>query len=109
MNNKEDIENYLIELYRKTKNYNFDKPIRSVGVAVSDFSSFNTPLQYDFFTNSQKKEKLERLDKTVDTLKKRYGNFTIQVASLLKSTDISRFNPHDDHNIHPVGVLKSKI
>ncbi len=91
------------------KNYNFDKPIRSVGVAVSDFSSFNTPLQYDFFTNSQKKEKLERLDKTVDTLKKRYGNFTIQVASLLKSTDISRFNPHDDHNIHPVGVLKSKI
>ncbi len=90
-------------------NYNFENPIRSIGVVVSDFSSAKTAMQYDFFTNTEKKAKLERIDKTVDWLKNRYGNYTIQRANLLKTTDISEFNPHDDHLIHPVGVLKNKL
>lgn len=90
-------------------NYKFDKPIRSLGVSVTDFCAVDCPLQYDFFVDAEKKNKLERLDKTVDTLKKRYGNFALQNASLLKSVDITHFNPHDDHTIHPVGVLKGKI
>ena len=90
-------------------NYKFENPIRSIGIAVTDFSSSDQSMQYDFFTDIEKKEKLEKIDKTVDSLKNRYGNFTIQRANLLKSTDISKFNPHDDHIIHPVGVLKNKI
>lgn len=90
-------------------NYDFKIPLRSIGIAVCDFSSDEIPEQYDFFTDAEKKQKLERIDKTVDLLKKRYGNYTIQRANLLKSTEISRFNPHDDHIIHPVGVLKTKI
>lgn len=89
--------------------YNFENPIRSIGVAVSEFSSSQTAMQYDFFTDTEKKAKLERIDKTVDWLKNRYGNYTIQRANLLKTTDISEFNPHDDHIVHPVGVLKTKL
>lgn len=91
------------------KNFNLNTPIRSIGVAVSEFSSAADVMQYDFFTDAEKKAKLERLDKTVDSLKNRYGNFTIQRASLLKDTALSHFNPYGDHNIHPVGVLKTKI
>lgn len=91
------------------KNFSLDTPIRSIGIAVSDFSSALDEMQYDFFTDVNKKLKLERIDKTVDTLKRRYGNYTVQRASLLKDTDISHFNPYGDHNIHPVGVLKTKI
>ncbi|MBQ4156343.1 MAG: DNA polymerase IV [Clostridia bacterium] len=89
--------------------YNFENPIRSIGIAVSEFSSSQTAMQYDFFTDTEKKAKLERIDKTVDWLKNRYGNYTIQRANLLKTTDISEFNPHDDHIVHPVGVLKTKL
>lgn len=89
--------------------YNFDTPIRSIGITLSEFVSAKLPVQYDFFTDSSKKQKLESIDKTVDDLKRRYGNFTIQRANLLKSTDLTEFNPHDDHIIHPVGVLKAKI
>ncbi len=91
------------------QNYNFNKPLRSVGIAVTDFSSCDCPVQYDFLIDTKKKMQLEKIDKTVDILKKRYGNFTIQSASLLKTADITNFNPHDDHIIHPVGVLKNKI
>ena len=90
-------------------NYNFENPIRSIGIAVSEFSSAQIPMQYDFFTDTEKKAKLERIDKTVDWLKNRYGNYAIQRGNLLKTTDISEFNPHDDHLIHPVGVLKTKL
>lgn len=102
-----EIANEAYSLF--TGNYKFDNPIRSLGVAVSDFSSADIPAQYDFFTDSEKKQKLERIDKTVDSLKNRYGNYTIQRASLLKNTDISHFNPYKDHVVHPVGVLKAKI
>lgn len=102
-----EISQTAYNLFKDT--YKFENPIRSIGVAVSNFISDEIPAQYDFFTDTSKKEKLESIDKTVDDLKRRYGNYTIQRANLLKSTDISTFNPHDDHNIHPVGVLKNKI
>lgn len=102
-----EISQTAYNLFKDT--YKFENPIRSIGVAVSSFISDEIPAQYDFFTDTSKKEKLESIDKTVDDLKRRYGNYTIQRANLLKSTDISTFNPHDDHSIHPVGVLKNKI
>ena len=102
-----EIADTALELF--CKNFNLDTPIRSIGVAVSSFSSAADAMQYDFFTDAEKKVKLERLDKTIDTLKNRYGNYTIQRASLLKDTSLSHFNPYGDHNIHPVGVLKTKI
>lgn len=102
-----DISKIACNLFKN--NYNFDCPIRSIGITLSEFISADIPIQYDFFTDTSKKQKLESIDKTVDDLKRRYGNFTVQRANLLKSTDLTSFNPHDDHNIHPVGVLKSKI
>ena len=90
-------------------NFNLDIPIRSIGIGVSSFSPANDPAQFDFFTDTEKKSRLEKIDKTVDTLKNRYGNFTIQRASLLKDTSLSHFDPYCDHTVHPVGVLKTKI
>lgn len=78
-------------------------PVRSLGLSVSDFD-FETCIQFDFEQTQEKREKLEKLESTVDVLKKRFGNYCIQRASLLNDTALSRFNPHDDHLIHPVGI-----
>ncbi len=89
-----------MELFKA--NYDWSAPIRSLGVSVSDFD-FEYCEQFDLSGTAEKREKLEKIEITVDNLKQRFGNYCIQRASMLKDTDLSRFNPHDEHTIHPIG------
>lgn len=86
------------------RNYHWSAPLRSVGIAVTDFD-FDGCVQFDLEQTQEKREKQERLERTVDALKSRFGNYCIQRASLLGDTGLSRFNPHDEHTIHPVGFF----
>lgn len=47
----------------------------------------------------------EQLDKTLDRLKKRFGNYAVRPAVLLDDKELSDFNPKEEHTIHPVGYL----
>ncbi len=85
-------------------NYDWAKPLRSIGVSVSDFGE--DILQFDLNGTVEKHEKLERLEHTVDDIRRRFGNYAVQRASLLADVGLSRFNPHDDHTIHPQGYFK---
>lgn len=91
------------------ENYDFECNVRSIGVSASDFCSDSKNLQLSLFCDNEKRESLSRIDKTVDTLKRRYGNYCIQRGVVLKDEKLTRFNPHDDHIIHPVGFLNGKI
>lgn len=99
-----EIINAAMKIFRE--NYVWNNPIRSIGVAVSDFN-VDEGVQYDLSGTVEKREKLERLEKAVDNIRQRFGNYAVQRASLLKDEKLSRFNPHDDHNIHPVGYFKN--
>lgn len=85
-------------------NYNWMSPIRSLGLSVGDFD-VEQCVQLDFGGTVQKQEKLEKIEIAVDGLKKRFGNFCIQRASQLADKELSGFNPHDEHIIHPVGFF----
>lgn len=85
-------------------NYNWGKPLRSVGVSVFDFGS--ELLQFDLSGSVEKHEKLEKVERAVDDIRRRFGNYALQRASMLAAEDLSRFNPHDDHTIHPEGYFK---
>ena len=91
------------------ENYDFECNVRSIGVSASDFCSDSKNLQLSLFCDNEKREALSRIDKTVDTLKRLYGNYCIQRGVVLKDEKLTRFNPHDDHIIHPVGFLNGKI
>lgn len=99
-----EIINNAMKIFRE--NYVWNNPIRSIGVSVSDFN-VDEGVQYDLSGTVEKREKLERLEKAVDNIRQRFGNYAVQRASLLKDEKLSRFNPHDDHNIHPVGYFKN--
>ncbi len=86
-------------------NYNWQNPLRSIGIAVSDFD-VDEAVQLDLSGSVEKREKLEKLEKAVDDIRRRFGNYSVQRASLLADTRLSRFNPHDDHTIHPIGYFK---
>lgn len=60
-------------------------PVRSVGVRVSNLVSKNTPSQVCLFDNSYlRHEKLEKIDKTVDIIRKKYGIDAINRAVMCK-------------------------
>ncbi|MGN0524220.1 MAG: DNA polymerase IV [Eubacterium sp.] len=85
-------------------NYNWSCPIRSLGINVCDFD-VDEAVQMDFSGTVEHREKLEKIETTVDDLKRRFGNYCIQRACQLKDTGLSQFNPHDEHIIHPVGFF----
>ena len=84
------------------KNYNWLYPIRSLGVSVSDFD-VDFCEQYDFSHSVENREKQEKIETAVDSLRRRFGNYCIQRGSQLQKRDLSHFNPHDEHIIHPIG------
>ena len=47
------------------------------------------PVQLDLFGNQEKKEKLEKLDRTVDEIRRRFGYFSIQRAVMYQDKVLS--------------------
>lgn len=98
-----NIQNSAMELFYK--NYSWRKPIRSIGVSVSDLVPNNISKQISLFNDEVAKLKQEELDKTLDKLKIRFGNYSVRTGNLFIDRNLSEFNPKDDHTIHPVGYF----
>lgn len=86
--------------------YAWEKPIRSVGVRGCGLIAIHSQEQLDLFADEARRLKLERLEKTVDVLRRRFGHFSVQRALLLQDADLGIINPREDHVIHPVGFFK---
>ena len=93
-----------MELFRA--NYNWENHIRSLGLCVSDFDT-GLCEQFDLSGTVENREKQEKIEMTVDALKRRFGNYCIQRARQLERRDLSGFNPHDEHIIHPIAYKVS--
>lgn len=86
-------------------NYRWQRPIRSVGISISDLVSDTTPTQTDLFFDERARERREHLDAATDWLKRRFGTYAVQPAVLLTDRQLSGFDPKKDHTIHPVGYF----
>lgn len=71
-----EIATYAMNLFRA--NYNWQKPIRSVGVRVSDLQIDTAPVQLSLFSDQERRERYHRMDQTVDIIRKRFGFYSIQ-------------------------------
>lgn len=98
-----EITSTAINLF--VKNYKMQRPLRSIGVSVTDFVHDDIPHQMSLLNNEEIMLRNIQLDKTIDRLKKRFGNYIVRPAVLLGDNDLSAFNPKDDHTIHPIGYL----
>ncbi len=85
------------------QNYDWSTPMRSIGVTVSGLTGVSQGIQTDFFTDSQRRLRRERLQEVSDSLKQRFGNKCILPATLLADEELTGFDPKKDHVIHPVG------
>lgn len=101
-----EIAETAIDLFLKNKG---EKPLRSIGICLSELVSAGQPIQLSIFTDSASAIKLHDLDCAVDNLKRRFGAYCVQPAVLLKDKRLSGFNPKEDHTIHPVGYFTKYI
>lgn len=67
------------EAYRLFKeNYNWTKPIRSIGVRCAELVADIFPEQLDLFMSLEQREKQMKMDETVDIIRKRFGFYSVQ-------------------------------
>lgn len=75
--------------------YNWQKPLRSVGVSVSSFDMDFDGVQLDIIGSQQQRLREEKLEKTIDSLKEKLGDGCITTASLLMDKELTEIHPHE--------------
>lgn len=79
-------------------------PLRGVGVSVSDFAGNAVQLG----VHSERAFAMERAERAVDTVRKKYGNASVRRASVLLDRELMRLDVKADHVIHPENFFKDR-
>ena len=61
-------------------------------------------MQLSIFPDVARAQKQERLEETVDDIRRRFGHFAVQRGVML-TDPVLAINPKEDHIIHPIGFL----
>ena len=94
------------EAYRLFKeNYNWQKPIRSVGVRGADLVNDNYWEQIDLFSSVEQREKQMKVDEAVDTIRKRFGFYSVQRGLMYCDRILSAVDAKAEHTVHPHGYF----
>lgn len=98
-----EIINKSMEIFKS--NWNWNKPIRSLGVRSTNLVDADTYSQLSLFKDQNKRIKLEALEQSIDAVRERFGHYSIQRALLLKDKALNG-NPVEDNVIHPVSFFR---
>lgn len=88
-------------------NWHFQKPLRSVGIRATDLLDAARPEQLTFFADAAAREKRERLERSIDEIRSRFGHYAICRAVTASDPSLANIDPREDHTVHPVGFFKA--
>lgn len=88
------------------ENYDWEHPIRSLGVRGCDLVSDQMPYQLDVFGDEERREKQERADRAIDEIRRRFGYQSVQRAFMYQDRALSQLNAKE-HLVHPPGRFDS--
>ena len=92
-----------LDLFRR--NYVWRRPIRSIGLRGAGLVEAGDTMQLSLYAEDRRREKWERIDQTVDSLRARYGYMSVRRALLDTDPVLGRINVREDHTVHPVGYF----
>lgn len=99
-------EEIAVAAYKLFKdNYDWRKPIRSVGVRGADLVNDNYWEQIDLFCDFQMREKHMKMDAVVDDIRRRFGFYSVQRGLMYQDKVLSAVNAKEDHTVHPHGYF----
>lgn len=99
-----EIAKVAMDLFRA--NYHWDKPIRSVGVRVSELVADSCPYQLDLYDDPEKRENRLKIEKTVDNLRRRFGFQAIQRGCMYTDRKLASLNAKEDNTVHPHSYME---
>ena len=79
--------------------YPWRRPVRALGVSVSDFSGGQE--QITLFAEERAEQKAERLDAAVIKLRNKYGSGALQRAAVMQDEHFSTMDVKEEHIIRP--------
>ncbi len=77
------------------ENYSWNYDVRAVTVRAIDLIEADTPAQLDLFNDMSKHEKIQKIDDTVLSIRKRFGKNSIFNACLMQEEKIPHGNPEE--------------
>jgi DNA polymerase-4 len=86
-------------------NYNWQRPIRSIGIRGVDLVNDFYYEQLNLFTDASMREKQMKADEAVDEIRRRFGFYSIQRGLMYKDKLLSEVNAKEDHIVHPVAYF----
>lgn len=94
---------YALRLFNT--HYQFQKPIRSLGVRLSNLTS-SPAIQQNSLFDSSKDCSMKELEVAIDEIRNRFGHFAVQRGCVLQDSALNRLNPKTDHVIFPESYFK---
>lgn len=83
------------------KYYDFSVPLRSLGIKAFDLVSSQQDQQLNLFVDQTKRDQQLALEVTIDQIKRRFGFRSIKTGLLASNSQLSDFDPKNEHVIHP--------
>ncbi len=92
-----DIAKYCYKIFEDI--YHWEYPVRAVGVSVSNFTLGLE--QLSLYSNTEEDAKKDRLDDAVDNIRKKFGNNSVQRATILQDSKLSNMNINNEEEAKP--------
>jgi DNA polymerase-4 len=96
-----ELTNFAMKLLRK--HYRWEKPLRGIGIRGTNLVPIDNMRQLTIFDDGARRERLERLEYTVDDIRRRFGHHAINRALLTMDDKLGKLDAKADHIIHPLG------
>ena len=80
-------------------------PYRSVGICCSQLGADDMPVQLDFMGDEIRRMKQEKLERSIDDLRRRFGHQAVRRGTALLDSGYAQINPVEEHTIHPVSYF----
>jgi len=105
-----DFSNISTEIAAKAydifrRNWDWSKNIRSIGVRVTDLATTGGGFLQTTIFNDDARIRLEMLESSIDRIRERFGNYSIQRGLLLIDQRLNA-NPAEENIIHPVSYFR---
>lgn len=94
-----EIADAAFELFQQ--NYNWERPIRSIGVRGCDLVTDAYGEQMSLFLDYEYRQKQMKVDEAVDDIRRRFGYYSIQRGLMYYDKTLSNLNPKEEHVVHP--------
>ena len=97
-----------MKLFHQCYSFATAKPIRSMGIRVSQLEPVSQYMQMSLFEHDMQNAKLEVIERMVDDLRKRFGYEILQRGLMYEDKRFLDIDPQGKHIIHPVGFFNGE-